>query len=220
VEEFRYAAYRTVQSQNGTPLLLFSAPAVEIESWAGVPQRGRLHGEETVGFQRERNETRVRALQRFFQDSRNVVQNPLLAALQDTDAVWFEPLDDGGVFGELVIRSSNMERAPLVELLRLVTKHLYERVPDLRGRRPLPNRATEIFDEFIEANNIESSRLLDYGDDESNTATATDGDMEGDGDPDASSVLLFEETNIVDFYDELLGRIEVLERLDPSLNPR
>lgn len=69
-----YEAFRTLQTPESKPLILFSAPAVEIAQWSGVPERRRLAGEETAGFQREQDPGRVRELARFFKDHRNVSQ--------------------------------------------------------------------------------------------------------------------------------------------------
>src|SRR5205809_4550473 len=91
---FQYAALRTVQVRDGKPLILFSAPGLEIDLWAGVPQKKGDEGqEETVGFQRDEDADRVASLSKFLSNPANVVQNPLLCARRDTTigSIKFEP---------------------------------------------------------------------------------------------------------------------------------
>ena len=77
------------QLPDSPEIVLFAAPASEIAAWAGVPQRRRVttgdSSVETAGFQREQKAGRVADLAAFMRDHRNVIQNPLLAAIQDPD---------------------------------------------------------------------------------------------------------------------------------------
>jgi len=79
--EYRYKALRIKQTNSDKLLVLFSAPATEIDVWAGVPQKKRFGtGEETVGFQREENSKRVESLGEFCTNDENIIQNPLLCS--------------------------------------------------------------------------------------------------------------------------------------------
>ena len=53
----RYSAIRTRQTPASEWLISLSAPATDIERWAGIPQKQQKGGEETLGFQRDENET-------------------------------------------------------------------------------------------------------------------------------------------------------------------
>ena len=67
-------------------LLLFAAPASEIDAWSGVPQKKSFEiGSETTGFQREANPKRIEDLTKFFSNSENIVQNPILCATRSVD---------------------------------------------------------------------------------------------------------------------------------------
>ena len=78
-----YPALRCSQMKDGVQLVLFSAPATEIDEWAGVPQKKRTSDDaETTGFQRDENEKRIDDLVSFMRDPHNVIQNPLLCATQ------------------------------------------------------------------------------------------------------------------------------------------
>src|SRR5688500_4544031 len=86
MRRYRYPALISVQGSGVKPIVMFSAPAAEIEAWAGVPQKKRFGAsQESVGFQREQNNKRIAALKKFFKDSENVVQNPLLCASRASD---------------------------------------------------------------------------------------------------------------------------------------
>jgi hypothetical protein len=95
--QLKYPAIRTTQVTGGTQVLLFSAPATDINDWAGVPQKkGQEDDKETIGFQRDENRKRIESLVAFMKDSKNIIQNPLLCATQSEicGRVRFEPLDD------------------------------------------------------------------------------------------------------------------------------
>lgn len=92
---FRYPAIRLKQSRSDKTLVMFGAPATEINLWAGVPQKKRFGvDQESIGFQREENEKRIQSLKQFFGNDENVVQNALLCAsrVSDLKVLAFTPI--------------------------------------------------------------------------------------------------------------------------------
>lgn len=68
--EYRYRAIRTKQSDSDKRIVLLSANALEISSWAGVPQKKRFdEGGESAGFQREESAKRVNSLRDFYSNN-------------------------------------------------------------------------------------------------------------------------------------------------------
>ncbi|MFJ9775578.1 hypothetical protein ACIRVF_30760 [Kitasatospora sp. NPDC101157] len=210
---FEYPAHITRQTDDGTPLVFFAAPATEIESWVGIPQRSRLADEETIGFQREESRPRIREISSFYRDERNVVQNPLLAAPQSDSAATFVPLDGHSEFGVIRITSEDFSGKSLLDLMTRVVQRLEARVPDLKETQLDPEKLAAISRRAREEHDF-------YG--------GLDEDLEGEDDvsvspagdnSDAASVLLTDETHLIDFYTELRGRINVLKVMDPGTIP-
>ncbi|MEU4330414.1 hypothetical protein [Nonomuraea dietziae] len=213
-EPYRYPVYVLREALGSKPLLLFAASAAEIDEWAGVPQRRRLSGEETVGWQREESPTRLRELAKFFSDERNVVQNPLLCALQDKDAVSFEPIDGMENFGELVIHPTVRTDLSLLEALELVCSRLEARVPSLQSQPIDSDRRRVVRERAIAQTGLdfdlaagaalgtamEMEDMLPFPYDESDTE-------------DVASAVLTEETQLIDFYQELRIRIDILKEI-------
>jgi hypothetical protein len=71
---FEYPAIRLTQVDGGKKLVLFGAPAHDIEKWGGIPQKGQLgsEGVETTGFQRQDNPKRLQSLAQFYRDPSKV----------------------------------------------------------------------------------------------------------------------------------------------------
>ena len=216
---FRYPAYRVTQTHDSRPLYLFAAPAVEIDDWVGVPQRGRLDGGETVGFQRQENHARVQEIAEFFGEAQNVVQNPLLCALQDSTRVSFESTDLDDSFGYLTVVSEDLSALTLRELIGRVIGRLEGRVPSLASQPLDQSRLGEVLARAGEIHELEPQAddgpedEGSYDDDEAG-ASANE-DAAGD----VASVLLTEETQLVDFYQELRVRAEVLSRISSDEDP-
>ncbi|MEW2287079.1 hypothetical protein [Streptomyces sp. NPDC047841] len=205
-----YDAFRTFQTSDSKPLILFSAPAVEIEKWSGVPERRRLAGEETAGFQREQDASRVRELATFFND-RNVAQNPLLGALQDETKVNFKEKTPGSPFGQLEIEYEDYSKVTLLNLLQRLTKKLEERVSALNETLVDEEKVALLLER--ESQRAEPSTVAD--DEQSEDVSSDDmneiiADNEGG---DVNAALLAEETHLVDFYVELKARMRVLQHL-------
>lgn len=90
---FRFPALQVHQGAGAPPLILLSVSAVELEQFAGIPQKRRLEEGETIGFQRDADEGRIDALAKFYSDPKNVIHNPLLCALRlvEGSVVKFRP---------------------------------------------------------------------------------------------------------------------------------
>jgi hypothetical protein len=212
VAEFRYPAFRMRQSAAGKPLVLFAAPAVDIELWAGVPQRRRLDDTETFGFQRETKDARVEEIASFFADPENVVQNPLLAAQQDPSIVRFEPADDDEHFGELVIDHEDLQSLPLIELLRRLAARLRERVPALTNQHASEEQIARIKQAVNEKYSSDDFDSPDPETSEDDPSDDVDEQQPDEPTPsDIGAALLAEETSVVEFYTEIDARIKVLE---------
>ena len=206
-----YDAFRTQQTPDSKPLILLSAPAVEIDQWAGVPQRRRLAEEETAGFQREEDPSRIRELTQFYSDSNNVVQNPLLGALQDEARVEFKELEPNSPFGSLRITYEDYSALPMKTLLQRLVKRLEDRVEILNDNIVDEGRIATLLQRESVQQDSEGAEV----DDESDIAEgeSTNGeDAATDDAEDAATVMLAEETHLVEFYTELKGRIRVLEQ--------
>lgn len=136
LESVSYRAVRIRQTDAGGWLILFAAPATEIDVWAGIPQKKEIGGtQETTGFQREEDKKRIKELVDFYSNDSNVIQNPLLCATRQTNqgAIQFEP--DAGVehssfaqTGVLKIQSERLSELNLLDLLRRVKSDLERRV--------------------------------------------------------------------------------------------
>ncbi|MEU2448991.1 hypothetical protein ABZ605_02845 [Streptomyces sp. NPDC012765] len=212
---YTYPAHITQQTPSGKPLVFFAAPATEIDQWVGVPQRSRLDNEETIGFQRQENKTRIRELSSFYHDERNIVQNPLLAAPQSAISVTFNALDGNPDFGTIEIVSEDFSDTSLLELMTKVVEGLEARVPDLKEAPLDQERLSSIMDRGRKEHGLE---VVVDEDDEDEDAVEENG---GNGDDaDTASVLLTDETHLIDFYTELKGRIKVLGVLDPDVKPQ
>lgn len=217
--KYEYPAYLTRQTPEGAPLVFFSSPATQIERWSGIPQRGRLDDQETIGFQRGEDRSRIRELTAFYKDHRNIVQNPLLAAVQDGASVEFEPRSDSPEFGVVRIESEDYSEHSLIEMMREVARRFESRVPELTSVLPdseriseLNNRAAELA-QFI----VGDSEFNDDGDP---VELSYDEDSAQEEDPgEVAGVVLSEETQLVDFYKELQARINVLARFGPGYDP-
>ena len=228
---FRYPAYRTFQVKGGKALVLFAAPAVEIGRWAGVPQRMRLEeGPETIGFQREKRDDRVREIAAFFENPNNVVQNPLLAAQQHSAQVRFEPTDPSdptAAFGEIVIDCPDLENLNMLDLMRRFAQHLESRIDDAEKLNPGDDRIADLAK--AERERYGHRRVVDLaeqdetnGEDEAFDSDSAEFDAQNDQDAGANwdaATLLSENTSIREFYTEVLARIAVLERSGMSAPP-
>ncbi|MVZ89003.1 hypothetical protein GQF49_00635 [Microbacter sp. ANSKLAB05] len=207
-KKYEYPATLVQQNEEAKPLILFGARAVEIEEWAGIPQRGRMQGSETSGFQREENKSRVNDLSKFFANPANVVQNPLLCAVQDSEKVQYTPYEFSvdGRAGKLIIEKTDFDSFTLKQLVDAVIERLESRLPDLGKLQLESGRFNElreqlqlVIDDADPSNELIEDPIEQPIDDE---VVSVD------------SVLSSEETQIADFYRELRYRSALLAELD------
>jgi hypothetical protein len=219
--EYRYKAILLRQTGASEPLVLFAAPSGEINEWSGIPQKKRFGtGEETAGFQREQNPARIKSLQEFYRDDHNVIQNPLLCATRDlpgsrvTFVASTGNRDSNVQDGELVISLADLEALPLVDIFGKVRSYIESRVPELKGRTPNEAFVHLLKEQATAVGHIEQVES-DAGNDEEDDAAMLEPAIEESvsvQDADASSAL-FEESHIVDFWQEIAGRHELLKTI-------
>lgn len=209
-----YSALKVRQTETGSALVLFGAPAVDIERWAGVVQRQTFgEGNETIGFQRTENPARVEAIEEFFADGRNVMQNPLLCAVRDAERAVFETTeeqDDGDIVsGTLSVTWDDFDDKSLLDLLRELEAQLRERLPDA-GEPP-----EDLVARIKEQGNVEAG-LATAGTEEAEGEGGDEDVHEPGGERDQPPVDVFftEETHLIDFLHEVAARVEALEELN------
>jgi hypothetical protein len=201
-----YPAIRFKQADDGKPMAMFAAPASEIVLWSGVVQRKRLDDhDETIGFQRVENASRVRDLSKFMEDEHNVIQNPLLCAAQDLESCVFEPLEGDGDVGHIHLEWSDLSQVPILELLERLQSRLESRLPQLAGEKPPPATIARL-------RSLGASADVDE-----EQAVAPDDEEVGEGadsSPLDSEVALFdEETHLKEFWEEVAARVVLLREV-------
>ena len=212
----KYKALRTKQTKSGPQLVIFSAPATEIQSWAGIPQKKQLGDVESTGFQRQENANRLKQIAQFYRDHRNTIQNPLLAAVRTSEGciVAFHPApnssnsDSYDELGEIEIESHPFEERSLLELLTRAKESLEKRVPALRENQIDEAKLAKLREQARD-------RGYDLPDSESQEETEEDsGDEatseESSGEPQEAIV---NESHIVDFWEEIAARVQLLREL-------
>ncbi len=203
-----YRAVSVRSSHDAPQVILFAAPAHEINEWAGVPQRELIDHQETIGFQRQENPRRLEQLSRFFADPKNVSQNPLLCAQRSTDTTTFKPDDiavDGLVAtGVIEINSEAHEQQPLTLLFKTLEAQLRERQPALAGAKVDPARLREL-----------QERLADHLGDQPPVEQDTY-DPDAISEDEGISGLFSSETHVFEFWQEVKGRLDLLESLDQA----
>lgn len=212
--QFTYPAVLSVQIEGGKRLISFSAPAADIGTWGGVPQKKRFDdGEETAGFQREDNPNRIKSLTTFLKDPRNTLQNPLLCSERGAEGckVEFVPLDGHGDLGQVRIEMPDLSAMPLVDVFERVQRYLEARVPALKGR-PVPDALVARLQLMArEAGHASTEETADDSEDAAEEGAET---LEDEAAAEtASTAVLFEDSHISDFWDELAARRTVLEKL-------
>lgn len=215
-----YQALRIRQSPDAADLILFGAAATDIDEWSGIPQREKLGKDaEAVGFQREENEKRVGEVESFLENTRNVIQNPLLCASRDEAKVKFEALNEDAAVtpGTLTIEWEDLSSLPLLELLRRVRLALEIRLPELADMQVdeakiarLKARANSEHPDVIVEVELEDSQEDNASATEDPEEISEIADLGGDGDA-VTSVLFSEQTHIADFWEEVVARISLLE---------
>jgi hypothetical protein len=215
-QEFKYKAVRIRQTNSGNWLVLFAASAIEIDMWAGIPQKKKIGEQETTGFQREENPKRLKEIASFYRNDKNIIQNPLLCALRQPNHqnVRFQLNENENIssdiqHGFLTINTDDLEVFTLLQLLKTVKKDLEIRVPDLINQqipdqliRELKQRAdvqysvrraiNESLNDIQQENNEESDEEVNLG------------------------LSLTDESHILDFWQEIAAYISVLEEMDQN----
>lgn len=210
---FRYPALKISQAPGATPIVFFAASCVEMATWAGIPQKkkfGEGPDQETVGFQRQEAKSRVNDLMHFYADPANVIQNPLLCAARELgpNGVEFNPsntLDSTEIVtnGSLSITVPDFASLDTASLLKMVRSQLERRVPELKDLSP-DSRAIEMLKKRLNQKlrarpEVETEGLDDDDPDEQGPESEA---------PD-STVALFEESHIGDFWKEIAARHEI-----------
>jgi hypothetical protein len=208
---FEYPALLVRQGSESPPLVLFSASAVDINQWVGIPQKTRILDDgETMGFQRDENPRRVEQISKFYQNPHNVIHNPLLCAIrQKLDAeVSFVPTQESDLgnpncAGTLTIALAERDTQPLVELFRDARLALEARIPELADSELSSEKFTAVRSKVDDSVSIESEEEEEDSEDD-----ADDG-----GRSDTPEEALFDESHVSEFWQELRSRELLLEKI-------
>lgn len=215
---FNYPALRVRQGAGAPPLVLFSASAVEIDEWVGIPRKTRVVDGETLGFQRDDNPDRVEQIAKFYSEPHNVIHNPLLCAIRQAIGidVSFTPdidtADEGApaVAGTLAIKAKVRSTQSLHELFRNAREALEQRVPELVGRQ---NPEALISKLRVQSETIIPQVSADETEEEDNAEAVEESISNTDDLSQPAEQALFEESHIAEFWDELKAREALLELL-------
>lgn len=212
-----YPCVRVQQNSNSKELLIFSASAIDIDSWVGIPQRLTLSGAETAGFQRTVSRRREQALRKFFSEPNNVIQNPLLCAIRQSPGVQvtFEPSQTDPFLGHVVIEFEDYSQIRTPELFKAVRATLEQRVPCL-ATRPRPD---DLVSALQSSQNLAPSDFLSDSDllsDEEDTNGELEKDDADESENEPAEEALFDESQISDFWDQLRAR-ELLSEKIPEM---
>ncbi|WP_298400853.1 hypothetical protein [Janthinobacterium sp.] len=217
--KYRYPALLSSQGSGAKPVVLFSAPAVEIEAWAGIPQKKQFgSSDESLGFQREQNSKRIASLKKFFQDPQNVIQNPLLCStrVNDPQQINFVASKNGvfgnSQFGHIEIQVEKFEELSFQTILQRVKGYLEQRVPELLGKSPSKRLVLALTERARLAGHINESTT--------NTRDIAEAIDETLPDSENSEVgaVLFEESHIYDFWEEIAARLDIASKIpDPIM---
>lgn len=206
--EYRYGAVKLNNGDMQPDLLLFAASAIDIETWAGVPQKKKIEENETVGFQRALDDRRLNSLSDFFNDQDNVIQNPLLCATREPKShIHFEKAIDNGriATGELVISVPDLDNLKLLPLLEMLIEILESRVPELKGAQV----NNELLNKLRRRIN---SSLEEITDDEEEEDLERDQEERGVEAPEEyDDVLASDESHILEFWQEIKARIHLIK---------
>jgi hypothetical protein len=199
----KYRAVAFKQTAESREVVLFAALATDIGRWAGIPQRELLDDKETIGFQRDENPKRIDQLKRFFDEARNVVQNPLLCASRDERASF--TADDGQTgsvrSGWVSIEEEDLSSSSLLDLFERLENQLRARSGSLREVKPDPLRIRALQDRLGEA----PAEALP--DEDAEVVEQDDDSVQG---------LFSNETHLLEFLQEVICRRALLEQLETT----
>jgi hypothetical protein len=199
---FEYEAVLLQQTETSKPIVLFGAPASEIERWAGIPQKKTFQpdGAESSGFQRVENKSRLEQIRSFYLNKSNVIQNSLICALRRVDGgvVEFEPTSDS-IVGKLKISFPDLYNADYLFLFGLLRDSLESRL----------GKYTQPIDQVLfEKLKSQLNQHIDIPSDDSEQSDVSDIENETE-----SAVL--EETHLHEFLRDVVIRHEILKEIDP-----
>ncbi len=215
---FRYRAVRVRQTETGDHLVLFAAPATEINSWVGIPQKKELTDqEETTGFQRVESPTRIKELKGFYKNESNIIQNPILCARRESSVgeVTFEPVDGTAEaedieHGYISVNVQPLEEMSLLRLLTLVKQGLEQRVQTLLQAQVSEQLIVKLKTQ-LKAKRSSTEDQSEATDDES--SVELEPEQEEVSSEDVAAVLL-DESHVVDFWQQIAARVQVLSELE------
>lgn len=213
IANFRYPCVQVKQESGSKELLLFSASAIDIEQWVGIPQRLSLLGNETAGFQRTVSKSREAALRKFFSEERNVIQNPLLCAIRQASGiqVTYVPSGDNMSLGHVEITVKRYAKLSLADLLKEARLYLEGRVPELQGRLMPTELIADLQKQLDPAIFVQDADQDLYHEELDDDEGVGEDDGESDGEP--AEEALFDESQITEFWDQLRAREEIAVKL-------
>ena len=215
---FKYSALLTRQVENGKFLALFSAPATDIIEWGGIPQKKLFDdGQESAGFQREESPGRLKDISAFLSEPANTIQNPLLCASREfsKSEVSFEELpgshnSDSVKIGTITISVPDFKEISYLELVKMVMGYLESRLPALKNQTPseavLAKITTLAREKDLYENDGDEAEDQQTPENEDEAAEDTSQDIGSVG-------VLFEESHLSDFWEELAARKIILEKM-------
>lgn len=209
---FKYKAVRIQQTSSGDWLVLFAASAMEIDMWAGVPQKKKFGSQESTGFQREENSSRIKEIKSFYHNEKNIIQNPLLYALRQPgqEKIKFEfntnekETDSSVQHGYLIIETESLESLSLLNIFKRVKENLERRVPELASYK-VPDQLVKELKQREEIQDFLEENFEELNDEE----------LDESSDQDTTSEISFtDESHIIDFWQEISAYLIVLEELN------
>jgi hypothetical protein len=214
--EYRYKALQIKQTSSDKKIALFAAPATDIDQWSGVPQKkqfGTDNGEESVGFQREENMKRVESLGEFCGNEQNIIQNPLLCSTRriPVASTSFEPNqgESGDTQeGTLVINTPEYESFSMEEILAYVRDYLETRVPELAEANVDEALIAKLKALAASQGHIQEEFSEEKEDDKEDDDQGSNHEMA------EAEAALFEESHIVDFWQEVACRQELIKLME------
>jgi hypothetical protein len=195
---FTYPAVCIKQSENSKPLIMFGANAIEIEKWAGIPQKKTFDPgtAETSGFQRTENMKRLKQLSSFYGNEKNVVQNNLICALKNIEGSNVTFKSEDGIIGELIIEFPDLYSASFEVLFSLLRASLESRLGPTKV-----NKNTVSYTSL-------KSQLDELSEDEE-----IEEDLDSINEDTEQESIIFEETHLDEFLLDVAIRHELLKEL-------
>lgn len=175
-------------------------------------------GQESAGFQREESPGRLKDISAFLSEPANTIQNPLLCASREfsKSEVSFEELpgphnSDSVKNGTITISVPDFKEISYLELVKMVMGYLETRLPALKNQTPSEAVLARITTLAREKDLYESD-----GDEAEDQQTPENEDEAAEDTlQDIGSVgVLFEESHLSDFWEELAARKRVLEKMN------